>query len=82
MVLLYYLCSCEESCLLVSWYAGGRCDMVDNDEDHDRSKRSGAEDRGWSSIGRVLGDRVIGRSDDTMCGLYRAQGDEEHEFFG
>jgi hypothetical protein len=46
MVLLYYLCSCEESCLLVSWYAGGRCDMVDNDEDHDRSKRSGAEDRG------------------------------------
>jgi hypothetical protein len=27
--------------------------------------------------GRVLGGRTIGRSGDTVCGLYRAQGDEE-----
>jgi hypothetical protein len=34
--------------LLVSWCAGGRCDMVCSDEDRDRSMRPGAEDRGWS----------------------------------
>jgi hypothetical protein len=33
-----------ESCLLVSWCAGGRCGMTYNDEDRDRSRRSGAED--------------------------------------
>jgi hypothetical protein len=37
-----------ESCLLVSWCAGGRCGMVCSDEDHGRSRRSGAEDRGLS----------------------------------
>jgi hypothetical protein len=37
-----------ESCLLVLWCAGGRCDMVCSDEDHDMSRRSDAEDRGWS----------------------------------
>jgi hypothetical protein len=30
--------------------------------------------------GRVLGGRMIERSDDAMCGLHRARGDEEHEF--
>jgi hypothetical protein len=30
--------------------------------------------------GRVLGGRAIERSGDAVCGLYRAQGDEEREF--
>jgi hypothetical protein len=37
-----------ESCLLVSWCAGGRCGMACSDEDRGRSRRPGAEDRGWS----------------------------------
>jgi hypothetical protein len=45
-----------ESCLLVLWCAGGWYVMVGNDEDHGRSRRPGAEDQGWSSTGRVLGD--------------------------
>jgi hypothetical protein len=32
----------------VSWCVGGRCGMADSDEDRDRSRRPGAEDRGWS----------------------------------
>jgi hypothetical protein len=70
---------CGESRLLVLWYAGDRCDMASNDEDRDRSRRSGAEDRGWSSTGWVFSDRMIERSGDAVCGLYRAQGDEERE---
>jgi hypothetical protein len=35
-----------ESRLLVSWCAGGRCGMTCSDEDHDRSRRPSAEDRG------------------------------------
>jgi hypothetical protein len=31
--------------------------------------------------GWVLSGRMIERSSDAMCGLYRARGDEEHEFF-
>jgi hypothetical protein len=42
------LCSCGESRLLVSWRAGDRCGMTCNDEDHGRSRRPDAEDRGWS----------------------------------
>jgi hypothetical protein len=69
--------------LLVSWCAGGRCDMAASDEDHGRSRRPGAEDRGWSSIGRVLGGWAIGRSgDNAVCDLHRARGDEEHGFLG
>jgi hypothetical protein len=34
--------------LLVSWCAGGRCGMTCIDEDCGRSRRPGAEDRGWS----------------------------------
>jgi hypothetical protein len=30
--------------------------------------------------GRVLGDRMIGRSGDVVCGLHRAHRDEEREF--
>jgi hypothetical protein len=33
-------------------------------------------------IGRVLGGRTIGRSDDAVCGLHRARGDEERGFLG
>jgi hypothetical protein len=51
--------SCGESCLLVSWCAGGRCGMVASDKNHGRSRRPGAEDRGWSSTGRVLGVQTI-----------------------
>jgi hypothetical protein len=32
--------------------------------------------------GRVLGDRVIERSGDTMCGLHRARGDSESGSLG
>jgi hypothetical protein len=39
--------SCGESCLLVSWCAGGRCGMSCSDEDHGRSRRPGAEDHAW-----------------------------------
>jgi hypothetical protein len=34
--------------LLVSWFVGDRCDMTGSDEDHDRSRRPGVEDQGWS----------------------------------
>jgi hypothetical protein len=64
--------SCGESWLLVSWCVSDRCDMVGSDENLGRSRRPGAEDRGWSSTGRVLGGRTIGRSGDTVCSLYRA----------
>jgi hypothetical protein len=34
------------------------------------------------STGRVLGDRMIKRSGDVMCGLHRAQEDDERNFLG
>jgi hypothetical protein len=68
--------------LLISWCVGDMCDMVGSDEDLGRSRRPGAEDRGWSSIDRVLGDRTVERPGDAACDLYRAQGDKEHEFLG
>jgi hypothetical protein len=34
--------------LLLSWYAGGRCDMTGSNEDRDRSRRPSVEDRAWS----------------------------------
>jgi hypothetical protein len=73
---------CGESCFLILWYAGDRCDMVGSDEDHGKSRGPGAEDSGWSIIGQVLGGRTIERSGDAMCGLHRAQGDEERGFLG
>jgi hypothetical protein len=69
-----------ESCLLVSLCAGGRCGMVGNDKERDRSRRPDAEDRGWSDTCRVLSDRMIGRSGDAVYGLHRARGDEESRF--
>jgi hypothetical protein len=68
--------------LLVSWCAGGRCDMAGSDDDRGRSRRPGVEDQGWSDTGWILGGRIIGRSDDTVCGLYHEHGDKEHEFLG
>jgi hypothetical protein len=32
--------------------------------------------------GRVLGGRAIERSGDSVCGLHRARGDEEHMLLG
>jgi hypothetical protein len=66
VVLRYYLCSCGESSLLVSWCVGDRCDMTANNEDRGRSRRPGVEDRGWSDTGRVLGGRTIERSGDAV----------------
>jgi hypothetical protein len=51
-----------ESCLLVLWCASGRCSMAGSDEDHGKSRRPGAEDRGWS---HWLGTRW---SDDQKVG--------------
>jgi hypothetical protein len=82
VVLRYYLYSCGESCLLVLWCVGDRCNMTGSDENHGRSRRPGAEDRGWSNIGRVLCERTIGRSGDAVCGLHSIHRDEEHEFLG
>jgi hypothetical protein len=58
------------------------CGMAGSDEDRGRSRRHGAEGRGWSNTGWVLGGRTIERSGDAVCGLHHAQGDEEHEFLG
>jgi hypothetical protein len=73
---------CGESCLLILWRPGDRCNMVGSDEDHGRSRRPGTEDRGWSSTGWVLSGRTIGRLYDAMCGLRHARGDQEHRFLG
>jgi hypothetical protein len=65
IVLFYFsfnFVSFGESCLLVSWCAGGRCGMACSDEYHDRSRRPSVEDRGWShrSGTRWSGDREVG----------------------
>jgi hypothetical protein len=51
--------------LLVSWCAGGRCGMTYSDEDRGRSRRHGAEDRGWSHS-RVLSGPAVERSGGTI----------------
>jgi hypothetical protein len=33
-------------------------------------------------VGQVVSGRTIRRSDDTVYGLHRARGDEEHKFLG
>jgi hypothetical protein len=68
--------------LLLLWCVGDRCDMVGSDEDRGRSRRPGAEHRGWSSTGRVLGGQTIERSGDAVYSLHRAQGDKERGFLG
>jgi hypothetical protein len=50
--------------------------MTGSDKDLCRSRRPDAEDCGWSSTGRILDARTIERSDDAVCDLYHAHGDE------
>jgi hypothetical protein len=73
-VFVFTFVSFGESCLLVSWCAGGRCGMVCSDEDHGRSRRPGQR-TGDGRTGRVLGGRVVERSDGAVCGLHLARGD-------
>jgi hypothetical protein len=58
--------------------------MTCSDEDHDRSRRPGVEDRpiGDGRTGRILGDRAIERSNGVVYGLHRVRGDDEREFLG
>jgi hypothetical protein len=56
--------------------------MASSDEDLGMSWRLGAQDRGRSSTGRVLGGRTIEKSGDAVCSLHRAQGDDKHRFLG
>jgi hypothetical protein len=67
--------SCGESCLLVSWCVGSRCNMAGSNEDRGRSRRPGAGDREWSDTGRILGGHTIERLGDAVCGLHCARGD-------
>jgi hypothetical protein len=48
--------------------------MVCSDEDHGRSSRPGAEDRGWSHRS-VLGGWAVERLGGAVCGLHLACGD-------
>jgi hypothetical protein len=66
------ICSCGESCLLVSWCADDRCNTAGSDEDHGRSRSPGAEDLGWLSTSRVLSGWTIKRSGNTVCGLHHS----------
>jgi hypothetical protein len=43
----------------------------------DLVQRTGDGRTGW-----LLGDRMIKRSGDAVCGLHRARGDEGHGFLG
>jgi hypothetical protein len=54
--------------------------MASSNKNRGRSRRLGAEDQGRSSTSRVLGGQTIERSGDAVCGLHRAQGDEERWF--
>jgi hypothetical protein len=56
--------------------------MAGSVEDHDKSRRPGTEDRGWSSTCRVFDGPTIERSGDAVWGLHHARGDEERRFFG
>jgi hypothetical protein len=51
--------SFRESHLLTSWCTDDRCDMAGNNENHGRSRRPGAEDQRWSSIGQILNGQTI-----------------------
>jgi hypothetical protein len=51
--------------------------MADRDEDRSKSRRPDEENRGWSTTGQVLSGRMIEGLNDIVCGLHRAQGDEE-----
>jgi hypothetical protein len=64
-------------CLLVLSCVGDECDMAGTEDDQGRSRRIGAEDRGWSGTSRVLGGRMIRRSGDTMCDPHHTHGGDE-----
>jgi hypothetical protein len=81
IILLLYLFVCRITFAYLMC-VGDRCDMMDSDKDLGRSRRPSAHDRWWSSIGRILGDWMIGRSGDAVCGLHRAHKDEECVFLG
>jgi hypothetical protein len=81
-VVLLLCILCGEMCLLVSLCVGDNCDMMGSDRDLGKSRRPSAENRGWSSTGRVLGGQTIGRSGDVVCGLHHVQGDGECRFPG
>jgi hypothetical protein len=55
---------------------------VDSDEDRGRSRRPAVKDRRWSSTSQILKDCTIERSCDAMCGMHRAEGDDERRFIG
>jgi hypothetical protein len=63
-----------ESRLLVLWCVGGRCGRAYSDEDHGRSRRPSAEDRGCFT-GRVLSGRAVERLSGAVCGLHLTHGD-------
>jgi hypothetical protein len=54
--------------------------MAGSNEDRGRSRRLGAEDRGWSNTCWVLGGWMIERSGEAMCCMHHAQEDKEREF--
>jgi hypothetical protein len=56
--------------------------MTGSDKNLGRSRRYGAEDRGWSSTCRVLDGPTIGMLGDAVCGLHRAHGDEQRGLLG
>jgi hypothetical protein len=72
-------CSFGESCLLVSWCACGRCGKACNDED---GVGDLVQSTGDDRTCRILGGRMIEKSGDVMCGLYRAHRDKECGFLG
>jgi hypothetical protein len=60
-----------ESHLLVSWCAGGRCDMACSDEDRYRSRRPSAKDQEWS---HRLGTRWPDGREVGWCRVWSAPG--------
>jgi hypothetical protein len=68
--------------LFIPLCVGDKCDMAANDKDHGRSRRPGVEDQGWSSTYQVLGAWTIEMSDNAVCGMHHAQGDEYRRLFG
>jgi hypothetical protein len=57
--------------------------VAGNDENRDRSRRLGAEDRGCSGRSQTLGGQTIRRSGDTVYDPHHTcEGDEKHRFPG
>jgi hypothetical protein len=73
---------CGELRLLIPLCVGDKYDMAVSDKDHGRNRRLGVEDQGWPNTYRVLGARTIEMSDNAVCGMHHAQGDEYRRLFG